>query len=56
MADAAGEFIQYWPFLEPPPPSPPSPTWLTHASICHKIIGGDEEDIVENHRWLSYID
>ena len=42
MADAAGEFIQYWPFLEPPPTT----TWLTQASICHKIIGRDEKDHV----------
>ena len=40
-AIAGGEFIQYWPFLELPPPTT---TWLTHASICHKIIGRDEKD------------
>ena len=42
-AIAGGEFIQYWPFLELPPPTT---TWLTHASICHKIIGRDEKDHV----------
>ena len=41
-AAIAGEFIQYWPFLEPPPTT----TWLTRASICHKIIGRDEKDHV----------
>ena len=44
-AIAGGEFIQYWPFLELPPPTT---TWLTHASICHKIIGRDEKDHVDD--------